>query len=321
VCVCVFLSQLYVSLSPYVSLGVSLTVYVCVSECVCLSQYVCVCLIVCVSLYLLCVCIQLAVCLRVSLSVCAFYSHSFMFLSLSVCVCLSQCVCLTLRILAIGKSHRGADIGRGVPVGFSASHPETNKSSVNIVENSPDPSRGPEWESSSLLPSFIDRRFYLIAKARLGYLYESQKGYSNIDDHLEFLNAGQMIVYLPRALQILLFSPFPNQWGSHGTSPSASIFRRVGGVETLFRYLLFPFFLVAIAAWYHRAELWLILSFCLTIMMVQSYIVVNMGTLYRMRYGFIMTLVALSMLGLGKSLQWWKQRKTLPSKDLAASNA
>jgi hypothetical protein len=63
--------------------------------------------------------------------------------------------------------------------------------------------------------------------------------------------------------------------------------------------------------WRKRLELWCILIFCCLPMLAYTMAVSNIGTLYRMRYGFMMVLAALGCTG---TLKFLDNRKMLLAK-------
>ena len=69
------------------------------------------------------------------------------------------------------------------------------------------------WRSNTAIPAFIDSGFDRLANGRYGYLSETYKSAgSSIDLNVQFFSAGDVLAYLPRALQIGFLTPFPSQW-------------------------------------------------------------------------------------------------------------
>jgi hypothetical protein len=136
-----------------------------------------------------------------------------------------------------------------------------------------------------------------LSVTRDGFLTSSPEAKSNIDIQTQFQRAGDIIAYLPRATQVALLAPFPNLWFGQGTMQTTTMMRRVSALEMTGVYLALLFLPYAIWHWRQRLEIWAILLFCISLLLVFTLAVPNLGTLYRMRYCFLMTLVALGVAG------------------------
>jgi hypothetical protein len=115
---------------------------------------------------------------------------------------------------------------------------------------------------------------------------------------VQFNGWTDMFRYLPRAAVIGFFSPFPDMWLAQGNQVG-STGRRLSGIEMLFTYLIEGLALVGL--WYKRRELtvWLLLLTTAVGVTALGLIVLNIGSLYRVRYPFWMLLV---VLGAGGSI-------------------
>lgn len=83
-----------------------------------------------------------------------------------------------------------------------------------------------------------------VAKTRNGFASSSHAG-SNIDTGVQFHSATDVLRYVPRALQIGLFAPFPEMWSETGVSPGADWMRLLAGIEMGFAYFLLSGFVLA----------------------------------------------------------------------------
>ena len=151
---------------------------------------------------------------------------------------------------------------------------------------------------SPWIPDIIDQQLKKIATERNSLVRAWRDGGSSIDIEIVFYNANDIFSYIPRALQIGLFSPFPNIWYSEGNKPAGSIMRIISSVETMFSYLCFigfPFFV-----WKNKkkTEIWVVLFLCLSMLIVYAMTVPNQGALVRFRYPFFLPIVSLGLLGL-----------------------
>jgi len=169
-----------------------------------------------------------------------------------------------------------------------------------------------KWHPSAILPNSIDKCFLRLSVARQGYVGETYRNAgSMIDLDIQFSNAEDIASYLPRALQIGFFAPFPSKWFSAGTSPGGTIMRAVVGLEMMLLYPLLLFGLpMAIWRWRHLPEFWLIIIFCVPIVLAYTYTTPNLGTLHRLRYGFFTMLAALGLAAILMTLHEWQGRRS-----------
>ncbi len=159
---------------------------------------------------------------------------------------------------------------------------------------------GKPWQPSEALPAFVDGAFMRLAIARRGYLsYSYTSAGSMLDLDVQFHSAQDVLSYIPRAVQIGFLSPFPAQWLTRGTSPGGTAMRAVAGVEMSVLYLLLIIgFPLAAWRWRARAEFWLIAAFCTFFIVTNACVTPNVGSLYRLRYGFLITLAAFGLAAL-----------------------
>lgn len=154
------------------------------------------------------------------------------------------------------------------------------------------------WKKSDVVPSFLENKFHALSKVRKGFNSNYPQAASNIDMNVSFHSIWDIIVYLPRATEIAFLSPFPGQWFKRGASSANTMMRRISAVEMVGVYLAFIFLPYAIWHWRRRIEIWLILSFCSGMMLIYAIGICNVGTLYRVRYGYLMTLVGIGIAGI-----------------------
>ncbi len=150
-----------------------------------------------------------------------------------------------------------------------------------------------DWQRTDWLPVSLDEIFFTLAVVRAGYT----KGASDVDADVVFHSAVDFIPYLPRALQIGFAAPFPTQWFGQGSSEATTVMRRISALEMIVVYCALLFLPYALWLWRRRIEIWLTLSFCTILLLIYAYILPNVGTLYRTRYGFLMMIVALGVAG------------------------
>ena len=134
-----------------------------------------------------------------------------------------------------------------------------------------------------------------IGELRDGFIQDSSPG-SNIDTDFRINNATDLVRYLPRATAIGLFAPFPSMWVEEGKTVG-SLFRRISGAETMLMYAIELLALVAV--WRNRRKLlvWFLTSIAALGVVSLGLVVINIGTLYRQRYSF---LILIMILGAGE---------------------
>ncbi len=116
---------------------------------------------------------------------------------------------------------------------------------------------------------------------------------SNIDLDVELNGTKDIVMYLPRAMLIGLFAPFPNMWLARGQRVGV-VGRLVGGAETLIMYALSALAFVGVIRNRRRLHVWLLLFIVILGCTAMGYVVVNISTLYRMRYGFWILLIVVA---------------------------
>jgi hypothetical protein len=160
----------------------------------------------------------------------------------------------------------------------------------------PPPPRGQAyaWTWSHWMPRVIDRRLGGFAKARQAFFQQYPQAGSNMDPDVTLTRAGEVLAYVPRALQVTLFAPFPSQW-TGGVTPGATVMRRVAGAEMLVFYLAVAALPWGLWRWRDRVELHVLALYCLGMMLVYALAIPNVGALYRFRYPFATLLIGLGV--------------------------
>jgi len=155
------------------------------------------------------------------------------------------------------------------------------------------------WKKTSWLPDFIENNFFRIGVLREGYLTtpDYKTAGSMIDTEVHLYGFNDFLDYLPRAMQIGFAAPFPVHWLDRGASPGGTVMRRIAGVEMSLAYLSLVFIPFAVWRWKNRVEMWIPLVFGMVFVLIYAYATPNLGSLYRLRYGFLMLLVSLGAAG------------------------
>jgi peptidoglycan biosynthesis protein MviN/MurJ (putative lipid II flippase) len=138
------------------------------------------------------------------------------------------------------------------------------------------------WQNSPAIPRWMDQYLEKTSRLRVHFIGHSVAvgAGSGIDLDQTPKNINEMIAYLPRAMWIGLFAPFPSQW-----LEKMSAVRLVSSVETFLWYLFFPG-VVYLAIRKPSPAFWAGTLVCVGMITLFSYVNPNLGTLYRVRFGF-----------------------------------
>lgn len=137
------------------------------------------------------------------------------------------------------------------------------------------------WVKNRFMPDVIDRQLARASTVRAHFIAFSQRiGAGSAIDAGEIPNdVVSMLCYMPRAMIIGFFAPFPNQW-----TERVSAVRLVGAVETLIWYVV-SFGLFVLLLCRPSRPLVAGLVFVGILITMLSYVHPNIGTLYRHRFG------------------------------------
>lgn len=152
------------------------------------------------------------------------------------------------------------------------------------------------WTASPWVPSVIDNRLYSLA--RLRYRWRENVGRSTIDQDVMPASLPELAAYLPRLLVVGFLAPFPSQWFETGAFASTTIMRRAVGIEMVVTYIALVGLVLGAWRWRARLELWFLIAYGGIITLTWAFIVPNVGSLHRARFGFLMVLVALGIAGI-----------------------
>jgi hypothetical protein len=133
------------------------------------------------------------------------------------------------------------------------------------------------------------------ATRRAGFRAYNSRG-SDIDSDVQFSGAGDILRYVPRAIVVGFFAPFPRMWVQSGSFGQAT--RLLSGMEMVVMYVLY--FGVAYCLWRERrnSKMWLLFLVATVGVVALGLIVVNAGALYRIRYVFWIILILIGSRGL-----------------------
>ena len=149
------------------------------------------------------------------------------------------------------------------------------------------------WHPTSWIPQTIDKYVEVIARTRVGLIDEGLKIQAGSLYDIDALpdSTPQVVAYVPRALQIALFAPFPSLWFE-----KISVTRLVAVGEMAIWYLIAPGMLLVL--WFARSRgVMALLVFSLALLTVYGITIANVGTLYRIRYLYMFLLILVSLGG------------------------
>ncbi|MEI6268159.1 MAG: lipid II flippase MurJ [Methylococcaceae bacterium] len=149
------------------------------------------------------------------------------------------------------------------------------------------------WTNSKFLPDSIENYIETAAKTRAGLIVYGVglKAKSMIDEDIAPQNIVEATIYLPRAMQVSLFAPFPSSWLAN-----ISMTRLIAVGEMFIYYLCAPGILILL--FYERKPiLWMVIYFACFFLLVYGFTQANLGTLYRYRYAYQLVLLMLGVLG------------------------
>ena len=138
--------------------------------------------------------------------------------------------------------------------------------------------------------SLIERLIARLNNYRQGMVLVG--GHFTVDTDIKLHTVWDVLVYLPRALSLAFLAPFPTQW--FDTGGQTGIFRLLSSVEAILLLLLLPGILFACGVLLRRhGEVGqVVVVFSLLAAVVLSFVIVNMGILFRLRLQFILPLLA-----------------------------
>jgi len=167
----------------------------------------------------------------------------------------------------------------------------------------------PVWTWSQFIPKKLDEQFYGVALMRNRFRLTQPKASTALDVEIAFHNTAETLSYIPRAFQIGFLAPFPVRDEKLQSDRGSTMFRIVS-LEMLAVYLgLLSFFIF----WLknpRRLDTLPILLYAGGTTMILGMVVNNVGTIYRMRFAFLMVFVCL---GIAHAFEYYQSRSVKKS--------
>ena len=144
-----------------------------------------------------------------------------------------------------------------------------------------------------------------LSELRQGWLQFNKDAGSNIDGDVEFETIVDVVRYLPRAWAIGFLAPFPNYWLVRGKQVGLTG-RLFSGGEMLLTYI--AELLALFGLWRARSNLsaWLLAGSIMMGITALALAVINLGSLYRLRYVFLIQLLILAVNGFVELIAFFK---------------
>lgn len=161
------------------------------------------------------------------------------------------------------------------------------------------PGAGKRVEAVVLWVADADRAGAAIGGVRARYNMSDAEARSPIDEDIEIRSAREIVAYLPRAVAIGFWAPFPDMWVTRGLNVGQAG-RVLAGAETAVMYVFELLALAAVILPPRRLPafpLFGIASFGVTAL---GMVVSNVGTLYRFRYSFWILFIIAGVAGAKK---------------------
>jgi len=150
--------------------------------------------------------------------------------------------------------------------------------------------------SSQNVEFILDSKIEDLIHRRDGYIEKhghNSENTSNIDTERKISNFVDIVLYIPRALQIGFFAPFPRQWLENSSSMIGTFMRRVNMLEMLVYYVSFIGALMVFIINKEKFVPAVVILYATFNIFLFTVAVPNIGTLHRLRYGYIMLIVCL----------------------------
>jgi hypothetical protein len=167
------------------------------------------------------------------------------------------------------------------------------------------------WIETTWLPKQIDSKLKDLSKTRTKFIIAWSYAGSQIDTNITFGSAFDFIKYVPRALEIGFLAPFPSDWLSQGYKPAASLMRKESGGEMIIIYVCLPGLFFSLWRFRAKIEIWILSVINTWMLVIYTFAIPNVGSLYRFRYPYLMPLVCLGLSGVILFFQQFKLPRQL----------
>lgn len=154
------------------------------------------------------------------------------------------------------------------------------------------------WQQLPPVP-LLDNQLASLACAREAFRHGYPNAGSNIDTEVGFRSARDIMLYMPRALQVGLFAPFPAMWKEKAPQTGGTVQRLLAAPEMALYYLALVGCVLAAVKSHarERAIVATLVAFSFFYVLMYVLVMTNIGTLYRMRYPTMLLLCGIGIWG------------------------
>jgi hypothetical protein len=169
-----------------------------------------------------------------------------------------------------------------------------------------------DWKRT-LSSASLENAFMGIACTRDRVMSYTPHAKSNVDTDVQFSTAKDVLLYVPRAAQVGVLSPFPNIWFGEVGSTASQIYRLAAAIETSIMYVaLFGVLLMLCLLGTGRSGVTLdktvafvaLLGFSMVWVVAYTLATGNVGSLYRVRFPIMLLWLGLGVWSWSEILVW-----------------
>ena len=153
------------------------------------------------------------------------------------------------------------------------------------------------WYRNAWIPSGFDQRLASFARVREASKRGTGHGCASLDMDVAFTSFANLFAYAPRAAVVILLAPFPPSWFGSACSGGGRLLPLVSAVEMVIAYCAFTGIPLLLWQFRRQPEIWFIVAVSLAALVIHGFIFVNVGTIFRIRYAWFTTLIALGVAG------------------------
>lgn len=165
------------------------------------------------------------------------------------------------------------------------------------------------WHRTGWIPEGIENKIAVIVVAHRGSFRDLLADRNQatrdalIDLNYRFESIGDVAAFMPRAVQIGLFAPFPEQWSFFGV-PSRSVFWNIAAWQMIGAYGAYAFLIWGVFRFRERPTLIVVAGFSLSYIVVYAVAVPHLGALDRYRYPWLCLLMTV---GFACGVRCWQE--------------
>ena len=153
------------------------------------------------------------------------------------------------------------------------------------------------WQSKPAALKILDLASARILEFRSSFYFREGATGSMVDVNVVFIGFNDMLRYLPRALQVGFFAPFPNEWGDTGEM-TGRIGRIIAAIEVTILYIvLIGFLYIFFTNFSLLLPILPSLTLSLFIIVLVAYSIPNIGAIYRFRMDQILPFYIVGIIG------------------------